>query len=112
MNNVLPIRAPLKDNNAGADPGFQVEGGWGALKKNCAKFFGVFRVKNHDFTPKNHILPIFGGRPPPGSAPALLSFNGALIGNTLFIVYTLVPLLSIGIQILEIPICQKNSHVS
>jgi hypothetical protein len=42
----------------------------------------------------------------------LLSFSGALIGNTLFIVYTLVPLLSIGIQILEIPICQKNSHVS
>jgi hypothetical protein len=27
-----------------------------------AKFVGVFRVKNHDFTPKNHI--------PPGSAPA------------------------------------------
>ena len=26
--------------------------------------------------------------------------------------YTLVLLLSIGIQILEIPICQKNSHVS
>jgi hypothetical protein len=22
--------------------------------------FGVFRVKNHDFTPKNHILPILG----------------------------------------------------
>jgi hypothetical protein len=27
-------------------------------------------------------------------------------------IYTLVLLLSIGIQILEIPICQKNSHVS
>ena len=26
-----------------------------------AKIFGVFRVKNHDFTPKNHILPILGG---------------------------------------------------
>jgi hypothetical protein len=26
--------------------------------------------------------------------------------------YTLVLLLSVGIQILEIPICQKNSHVS
>ena len=25
-----------------------------------AKFFGVFRVKNHDFTPKNHIFPILG----------------------------------------------------
>jgi hypothetical protein len=28
------------------------------------------------------------------------------------ILHTLVLLLSIGIQILEIPICQKNSHVS
>jgi hypothetical protein len=27
-----------------------------------AKIFGVFRVKNHDFTPKNHIFPILGGR--------------------------------------------------
>jgi hypothetical protein len=26
-----------------------------------AKFVGVFRVKNHDFTPKNHIFPILGG---------------------------------------------------
>jgi hypothetical protein len=25
-----------------------------------AKMFGVFRVKNHDFTPKNHIFPILG----------------------------------------------------
>jgi hypothetical protein len=32
----------------------QAEGG--------AKMFGVFRVKNHDFTPKNHIFPILGGR--------------------------------------------------
>ena len=23
--------------------------------------FGVFRVKNHDYTPKNHIFPILGG---------------------------------------------------
>jgi hypothetical protein len=23
--------------------------------------FGVFCVKNHDFTPKNHIFPILGG---------------------------------------------------
>jgi hypothetical protein len=39
----------------GADPGFQVRGG--ALKKIAPsrgrrKIFGVFRVKNHDFTPK------------------------------------------------------------
>jgi hypothetical protein len=26
-----------------------------------AKIFGVFRVKNHDFTPKNLIFPILGG---------------------------------------------------
>ena len=52
--------------SAGADPGFQVRGG-SHLKKlrraeGGAKIFGVFRVKNHDFTPKNHILPILGGR--------------------------------------------------
>jgi hypothetical protein len=40
-----------------------------------AKIVGVFRVKNHDFTPKYHIFSNFrgGGRapgaPPPGSAP-------------------------------------------
>ena len=45
---------------AGADPGFQVRWG-GALKKigraeGGAKIVGVFRVKIHDFTPKNHIF--------------------------------------------------------
>jgi hypothetical protein len=49
----------------GADPGFQVRGG-AHLKKlrraeGGAKIFGIFRVKNHDFTPKNHIFPILGG---------------------------------------------------
>jgi hypothetical protein len=48
----------------GADPGFQVRGA--PLKKlrraeGGAKFFGVFRVKNHDFTPKNHIFSNFRG---------------------------------------------------
>jgi hypothetical protein len=43
----------------GADPGFQVRGAH--LKKlrraeGGAKFFEVFRVKNHDFTPKNTIF--------------------------------------------------------
>ena len=64
----------------GADPGFQVRGG-AHLKKlrraeGGAKFFGVFRVKNHHFTPKNHIYSNFRGAraagarpPPPGSAP-------------------------------------------
>ena len=68
---------------AGVDPGFQVRGGGGAhLKKlrraeGGAKIFGVFRVKNHDFTPKNHIFSNFRGgggapaRAPPGSAPVL-----------------------------------------
>jgi hypothetical protein len=51
--------------STGADPGFQVRGG-ALLKKlrraeGGAKIFGVFRVKNHDFTPKNHIFPILGG---------------------------------------------------
>ena len=51
-----------------------------------AKNVGVFRVKNHDFTPKNHIFSNLrggGGRvrvpgappPPPGSAPALEIFS-------------------------------------
>ena len=40
----------LPHTHTGADPGFQVRwGGGGALKKI---FLGVFRVKNHDFTPK------------------------------------------------------------
>ena len=42
------------NTTSGADPGFQVRGG--GLKN----FLGVFRVKNHDFTPKNHIFPILG----------------------------------------------------
>jgi hypothetical protein len=36
--------------------------------------FGVFRVKNHDFTPKNHIFSNFRGGappPPPESAPGI-----------------------------------------
>ena len=54
---------------SGVDPGFQ---------KNCAerrearKFLGIFRVKNHDFTPKNLFFSNFRGarrvRPTPGSA--------------------------------------------
>jgi hypothetical protein len=42
-------------------------GGGAHLKKlrraeGGAKFFGVFRVKNHDFTPKNHIFSNGRGR--------------------------------------------------
>jgi hypothetical protein len=41
-------------------------GGGAHLKKlgraeGGANIFGVFRVKNHDFTPKNHFFPILGG---------------------------------------------------
>jgi hypothetical protein len=44
---------------AGAAPGFQVRGAH--LKKlrrveGGANIFGVFRVKNHDFTPKNQFF--------------------------------------------------------
>ena len=58
--------------NTGADPGFQVRGAH--LRKlrraeGGANIFGVFRVKNHDFTQKNHIFSNFRGdarrvRPP------------------------------------------------
>ena len=49
---------------SGADPGFQVRGE--DLKKlrraeGSVKNFGVFRVKNHNFTPKNHIFSNFRG---------------------------------------------------
>ena len=49
----------------GADPGFQVREG-AHLKKlrraeGGANIFGVFRVKNHDFTPKTHIFSIAEG---------------------------------------------------
>jgi hypothetical protein len=54
---------------SGADPGFQVRGGGAHLKKSRraeggAKFVGVFRVKNHDFTPKNLIYSNFRGEGP------------------------------------------------
>ena len=48
----------------GADSGFQVrEAHFKKLRRaeGGAKNVGVFRVKNHDFTPKNHIFPILGG---------------------------------------------------
>jgi len=47
---------------AGVDPGFQVRGAH--LKKlrraeGGAKMFGVFRVKNHDFTPKKILFCLY-----------------------------------------------------
>jgi hypothetical protein len=52
----------LLKTTSGADPGFQVRGAH--LKKlrrseGGAKIFGVFRVKNHDFTPKKNHICIF-----------------------------------------------------
>ena len=63
---------------------FQLGGGGGALKKIAPsggkrEIFGVFRVKNHDFTPKNHIFSNYRGgggapgAPPAGSAPVYRS---------------------------------------
>ena len=50
---------------SGVDPGFQVRGAHlkkiatsGGMREN----FGVFLVKNHDFTPKNHIFSNFRGK--------------------------------------------------
>ena len=37
--------------------------------EGSAKIFGVFRVKNHDFTPKNHIFSNFWGGGAQGCAP-------------------------------------------
>ena len=46
------------------------------IAEGGAKIFGVFRVKNHDFTPKNHIFSNFRGGarrvpPPPPLDPPL-----------------------------------------
>ena len=52
---------------AGAIQDFKLGGGGAHLKKlrraeGGAEIVGVFRVKNHDFTPKKDIFPILGGR--------------------------------------------------
>ena len=62
-------------------------GGGAHLKKwrraeGGANIFGVFRVKNHDFTQKKIIFfPILGGGPllPPGSSPADINYFLTLI---------------------------------
>ena len=56
------IFSEMMMRSAAADPGFQVRGAH--LKKlrraeGGAKIVGVFRVKNHDFTPKNLIFSNF-----------------------------------------------------
>ena len=50
---------------SGVDPGFQIRGAHLSKLRRAeggAKYFWVFRVKNHDFTPKNHIFSNCGGR--------------------------------------------------
>jgi hypothetical protein len=57
----------FKTFSSGADPGFQVGGAHFKKLRRAeegAKIFGAFRVKNHDFTPKNHIFSNYRGRPP------------------------------------------------
>jgi hypothetical protein len=45
----------------------------GALKK--AKILGIFRVKNHDITPKNHIFfQFWGGEGPRWVRPPLMCY--------------------------------------
>ena len=77
---------------AGTNPGFQVRGAH--LKKlhraeEGAKILGVFRVKNHDFTPKIIFFPILGGGGG-GGAPWIrpwLDFLDAIIVSVLSILF-------------------------
>jgi hypothetical protein len=45
------------------------------IAEGGAKICGVFRVKNHDFTQKNHIFSARAGCAPSGSAPGVLLAN-------------------------------------
>ena len=56
----------LNISASGAETGFQVRGGANLKKlrraEGGAKMFGVFRVKNHDLTPKKSYFSNCGGR--------------------------------------------------
>ena len=56
------------------------------MEEGGAKIFGVFRVENHDFTPKNHIFSNFRGGArrvrPPGSAPGMVDSSCSLYGTS------------------------------
>jgi hypothetical protein len=41
------------------------------IEEGGANIFGIFRVKNHDFTPKNHIFSNFRGGRAAGAPPPL-----------------------------------------
>ena len=49
------------------------------IAEGGVKIVGVFRVKNHDFTPKNHIFSNFRGG---GGAPPLLWIRPAIISTS------------------------------
>ena len=75
----------LLDVNSGADPGFQVRGGGGALKKIAPSrgrrenFWGISCEKSRFYTKKIIFLPILGGGGG-GGAPAF----EAVLGNKEF----------------------------
>ena len=85
------ILAPFRVTLSGADLGFQVRGAH--LKKlrqpeGGAKIVGVFRVKNHDFTPKNHIFFSIRFPPPPGSAPGFYFYKNNQHPVLQYVLYT------------------------
>ena len=74
-----------------------------------AKIVGVFRVKNDDFTPKNHIFSNFRVRPPPlGSVPddeflvGFVLLDPCFLCSVLYIVVCTF-LLAIVLSVLRIP---------
>ena len=101
---------------SGANLGFQGRGAHSKKLRRAeggAKIVGVFRVKNHDFTPKNHIFSNFRGAragcgpsPPPGSAPASIytittyRYNYTLIKHiSLLFINTAYSLVYLGVHI-------------
>jgi hypothetical protein len=62
----------LFERLTGTGTGFQVRGAHLKIYRRAEggmNIFGVFRVKNHDFTPQNHIFSNFRGAPPPPPPP-------------------------------------------
>jgi hypothetical protein len=68
------MKTHLSNKDQGRIQDFKLGGGGAHLKKlrraeGGAKIVEVFRGKNHDFTPKNHIFPNFRGGGRDGCAP-------------------------------------------